>query len=278
VRLAGPTGHVRLALVGGALALAISRPASADERITDDTAYKTPEGQVRAGLWKLQYGVHGVRGLEIGTYTLPYVTWAFDVRSVNTQVKYQFFDKRVWTLSSQLGLAYVDLGGIDVDARVAVVPIQVLAAARLGSRFTLGLGLMYTSIAGEGGYNADETDAFRGAIAVSNVQSWISLTTRLSRGWSLYLESRAIASTEATGNGDLTLALDDRTTVDVALTGNASIEELRGGSTLVALQWASRERFRIRFGLGYGNYNIPVINFIIPVATPFPELDLYFVF
>jgi hypothetical protein len=257
--------------------IALATPVLADERITDDTAYKTPEGHVRAGLWKLQYGVHGVRGLEVGTYTLPYLSFAADVTSANTQVKYQFFDRRVWTLSAGLGLAYVNLAGIGVDAKIAIVPLTILAAARLGKRFTLGLGMMYTSLAGEGGYNEDEATEFRGAVAVDNVQSWLSLTMKLSRGWSLYVESRGISSTHGAADGDLRHNLDERTTVDIMLTGKASIDEMKGGSTLLAFQY-SAERFRMRFGAGYGNFNIPVVNFIIPVATPYPELDVYWVF
>lgn len=275
---AGRVPAIAAAIAAATASLAATRVAAADDRITDDTPYKTPEGRVRAGLWKLEYGVHGVRKLELGTYTLPYLTWAFGVKSGNAHVKYQLLDRPVWTLAASLGLAYVDLAGLDVDARISIVPVRLLAAARLGRRFTVGLGLMYSQISGEGGYNEDETKAFRGAVAVSNAQAWLSLTARLSRGWSLYVESRAIASTEAAADGDLTLALDERTTVDVSATGNASIDEMQGGSTLVALQWSSARRFRLRFGLGYGNYNIPVLNFIVPYATPFPELDLSFVF
>ena len=284
MRAASPFAPLRAAAItfaavaAAAAALAAPGVATADERITDDTPYKTPEGRVRAGLWKLEYGVHGVPRLELGTYTLPYLTWAFGVKSGNAHVKYQLLDRRVWTLAASLGVAYVDLDGLDVDARIAIVPLRLLAAARLGGRFTAALGLMYSQISGEGGYNEDETKAFRGAVAVSNAQAWLSLTTHLSRGWSLYLEGRAVASTEAAADGDLTIALDERTTVDVSATGNASIDEMRGASALAALQWSSARRFRIRFGLGYGNYNIPVLNFIIPIATPFPELDLSFVF
>lgn len=259
------------------LALLAPSIAAADERITDDTAYTMPSGKVRAGLWKVQYGVHKVKGLEIGTYTAPYASWAFDVKTFNAHVKYQFFDRNVWTFAAQLATAYVDLTGIDVDARIAIVPIQLLAAARLTKRLTLGIGFMYTTISGEGGYNEDETTEFRGAVAVSNAQSWLSLTMKLTPGWSLYFETRAIASTEAAGGGDLTHQLDDRTTVDVALTGSASVDELQGASTLVAAQWSSK-RFRARLGIGYGNFNIPVINFVVPAALPFPELDIYFVF
>ena len=83
-----------------AAVLASTTLASADERITDDTPYKTPAGYVRAGLWKLQYGVHQVPGLEIGTYTLPYATWAFDLRTGNGHAKYQFLDGKRWTLAA----------------------------------------------------------------------------------------------------------------------------------------------------------------------------------
>jgi hypothetical protein len=260
-----------------ALAMLAARPAAADDRITDDTPYKIPSGSVRAGLWKLQYGVNGVRGLEIGTYTLPYATYAFGVRSANGHVKYQFFDKEHWTLAATLGVAYVDLTGLDIDARIAIVPFQLLAARRIGKRLTLGLGTMYSQISGEGSYNEDEATEFRGAVAVDNVQSWVSLMIHLSRGWTIYLETRAVSSIEGAGQGDATFTINDRTTVDVSLTGKASIEEMRGGSSLIAAQY-SRKQFRMRFGIGYGNYNIPVINFIVPVATPFPEFDVYWVF
>ncbi len=257
--------------------LMVATPAVADDRITDDTPYKIPSGAVRAGLWKLQYGVHGVRGLELGTYTLPYLSYAFDVKTFNAHAKYQFFDKEHWTLAASLGVSYVDLAGIDVDARIAIVPIQILAARRFGKRLTLGLGMMFSSISGEGSYNEDEASEFRGAVAVDNMQTWVSLMIHISRGWTLYLESRGVSSTEAAGRGDGTFAIDERTTTDVSATGTASIDELRGGSSLIAAQY-SRRHFRLRFGVGYGNYNIPLVNFIVPVATPFPELDLSWVF
>ncbi|MBA3502858.1 MAG: hypothetical protein M4D80_10975 [Myxococcota bacterium] len=259
--------------------LALAGTAHADERITDDTAYKTPEGKVRAGLWKLQYGVHRVPRLEIGTYTLPYTTWAFGIRTVNVHAKYQFYTGERFTFAASLGVAYVDLSGLDdqTSASIYVVPIQLLGAWQLSERITLGLGLMFSSVSGEGSYNEDENSEFRGAVAVSNAQTWLSMSLRISRGWSLYLETRGISSTEAAASGDYMKQLDDRTTVDVAATGNASIDEMQGASSLLAFQYSAK-RFRMRFGVGYGNYNLPMINFIVPKATPFPELDLYWVF
>jgi hypothetical protein len=266
---------MRAALVIALLACATL--AHADERITDDTAYTTPEGKTRFGLWKLQYGIPYVPGLEIGTYSLPYLTWAVDVRSVNAHTKYRIIDRDRWTLSAGFGITYVDFANLDVPVDIFIVPVQVLAAVRGNDRLTFGAGVMYTHMFGEGQYNEDEESSFRGAVAVSNVQSWLSLTTHLSRGWSVYLETRSVASTEANAAGDATYMINDRTRVDVAATGSASIEEMRGGSVLAAFQY-SRERFRIRFGAGYGNFNIPMLNFIVPVATPFPELDVYWVF
>jgi hypothetical protein len=257
--------------------LACTAVAHADERITDDTAYTTPEGKVRAGLWKLQYGIPAVSGLEVGTYVLPYLTWVVDVRSVNAHTKYRIVDRDRWTLSAGLAVTYVDFANLDVPVDIFIVPVQLLASVRLGDRFTLGVGLMYTEMFGESEYNEDENGSFRGAVAVANGQSWLSLTTRISRGWSFYVEGRSVASTEANAAGDVRYMIDERTQIDVAATGSASIEEMRGGSVLAAFQY-SGERFRIRFGAGYGNFNIPMLNFIVPVATPFPELDVFWVF
>jgi len=267
-------------LLGGLVAVAVAAagaPVHADERITDDTPYVIPEGARRVGLWKLQYGIQGVRGLEVGTYILPYASWAFDVGSVNAHVKYQFLRSDRWALAASLGLAYVDLGGIGVEAQMFVVPVQLLAARHLGRRFTLGAGLMYTQITGTAQYNEDEASELRGAVAIDNAQSWLFLMFQVSRGWSLYLESRGISSTEAAASGTAKHAIDDRTSIDVELTGKASIDEMQGASTLLAAQYSGR-RFRLRLGVGYGNFNLPVINFIVPVATVFPEFDLYWVF
>ena len=73
------------------------------------------------------------------------------------------------------------------------------------------------------------------------------------------------------------VTVDDRTHIDIAATGRASVEELRGASSLAAFQYSGR-RVRARLGLGYGNFNIPMLNFIVPAATPFPDFDLYWVF
>jgi hypothetical protein len=259
------------------LALMTTTIAHADERITDDTAYVLPEGKTRVGLWKLQYGIPKVSGLEVGTYMLPYLTWAFDLRSVNAHAKYQLLDRGRWAVAGNIGVTYVDFANLDVPADVTIVPAQMLTSFRAHDRFTFGLGAMYTEMFGEGSYNEDDDKTLQGAVAVSNAQAWLSLTTRISRGWSLYIEARGITSARAHAAGDAMVVVDDRTHIDVAATGRASVEELRGASSLAAFQYSGR-RVRARFGLGYGNFNVPMLNFIVPVATPFPDFDLYWVF
>jgi hypothetical protein len=258
-------------------ALLVPSLARADERITDDLPFKVPEDKVRVGLWKLQYGVHEVRRLEVGTYLLPYVALAAGVKTVNGHAKYQFYDRGRWTFAGGIGATYVDLNGLDIDAQISIVPMQLLGAAQLGRRWTLGAGLMWSRIDGAGAYNRDDDTMVRGAVAVSNAQSWLSATLAISRGWSLYLETRAISSTNVAIEADATHQVDDRTTVDVAATGKASIEALRGGSVTAAFHW-SGERFRLRIGAGWGNYNVPVVNFVTPFTIPYPELDVYWVF
>jgi hypothetical protein len=36
--------------------------------------------------------------------------------------------------------------------------------------------------------------------------------------------------------------------------------------------------FNLRLGVGYGKYNIPLVNFVVPERTLIPEADLYFLF
>lgn len=135
--------------LGIATVLASVAVAHANVRITDNTAYTTPSGKVRAGLWKLQYGVPYTDGLDVGSYTLPYATWALDIRSFNGHAKYRLLDRGRWTVSASFGVAYVDFENLDVPVDVWIVPTTLLAAARLGDRITLGSGVMYTHMAGK---------------------------------------------------------------------------------------------------------------------------------
>lgn len=272
------SGLVRsIALATAAMFATAPRSARADERITDDTPYVLASGDLRVGLWKLEYGVPKVRGLEIGTLTLPYLAWAFKVKSGNAHVKYQLVAGALTSFAASIGATYADLSGIGVAARVSIVPIQLLISRRFGDRLTFGLASMYTVIGGEGTYNADEASELGGAVAIDNLQSWFSIIARLSRGWSLYFEARAVSSVGAGASGAVHRAIDDRTAVDIQVTGNASIDELRGGSSTMVAQY-SGHHFRLRLGVGYGNYNLPLLNFVVPIATPYPVFDAYWVF
>jgi len=43
----------------------------------------------------------------------------------------------------------------------------------------------------------------------------------------------------------------------------------------LAWSWSS---FNLRIGVGYGNYNVPGVNFMIEQRTPIPQFDLFWTF
>src|SRR6185503_5393670 len=128
-----------------------------------------------------------------------------------------------------------------------------------------------------GQHNKQDRTRFRGAIAANTLQVWANAMWRWTRGLTLYGELRAVSSVDIAANGDTMHVLDARTTVTVMAHGDANLEEVHGASATLGLHWA-RKRFRLRAGVGYGNYSVPVLNFVVPVAIPFPELDVYWVF
>jgi len=255
----------------------VSATAAADERITDDTPYKNPTGSVRLGLWRAEYAVHGTERLTIGTYTLPYLAFVGGVTTGNGYVEYQLVHRDHFALEAGIGMTYVDFTNLGVDAQLVVVPIRLLSAFRVNDSFAIGLGAMSTGVSGAGAYNSKSDSQFRGAVAASTLQGWVSAMWRWSRGWTLYAEVRGISGVGVNAEGDATHMIDARTRVEVMARADANVDELRGASGTLALHYA-RKSFRLRAGAGYGNYSLPVLNLVVPVAIPYPELDLYFVF
>ena len=66
----------------------------------------------------------------------------------------------------------------------------------------------------------------------------------------------------------------------VRVNSDASADDfgVQDGFSIVPSVLLSAGVFNLRAGLGYGNFSIPVLNFVLPTRTLIPELDLYLVF
>jgi hypothetical protein len=259
--------------------LAVPNPARAyhteEERATDDTAYTMDGGSVRAGLFKMQYSP--LDFATLGTYTLP---WALLAATVHGKLR--VLPQDPIALSLQVGFVYFDssrLAWLDEeagDAKVTVLPIEAFVSHRM-TDFTLSGSVAYTEVSVDG---AIGLDAFDGAIAgaTDNLQLTATGEVRLSRVVALLVHLRWLVLQRVLASADATVYPDDFTTVAVHSDVPSDQLEVGDGYSIVPAVHLSWGTINLRAGLGYGNYNVPLANFVLPRRTLIPDFDLFFVF
>lgn len=248
----------------------------ATSHATDETAYTLEGGRLRLGLWKVQYGLFDFA--TVGTYTLP---WAVLAATVHAKLRLLSVDPI--TVSLQVGFAYFDsarLRWLDQSAGRAIVtalPIEAYASYRFSDTFTLSAGAGYTEVGVDGALSGDAL-AGAGQGASDNFQLLATGEIRLSRVFALIVVGRWLVLQRVFGQGRGTLHPDAFTTVVVHGDVAASEFSVRDAYSIVPSVHMSWGWFNLRVGVGYGNFNIPLVNFVLPDRTLIPELDLFFVF
>jgi hypothetical protein len=260
--------------------LASAPPARADhdehERATDDTAYTLQGGRLRIGVWKLQYGLFDFA--TVGTYTVPWAVLAATVHAkvrllsadpiaVAVQAGFAYFDStRLRTLDSSIG-----------SAIVTAVPLEAYGSYRFGRMFTVSAGASYTEVGVDGALSVQALDgAAQGAS--DNFQLMAAAELRLSRVFALIAVGRWLVLQRVFAQARATLHPDAFTTVMVNGDVAASEFSVRDAYSIVPSVHMSWGRFNLRAGVGYGNFNVPLVNFVLPERTLIPEFDLFFVF
>lgn len=259
--------------------LAIAAPAHAyhtdRQRATDESAYTMEGGSLRAGLFKLQYGA--LDFAMLGTYTLP---WAMLAATVHGKVRVLQIDPVAVAL--QAGFAYFDssrLSWLDDeagDATITVLPLEAFVSYRM-TDITLSSSVAYTEVAVDG---ALAIDAFDGAIqgATDNLQLTATGEFRISKVIAVLVNLRWLVLQRVLGSADATVYPDDFTTVAVHSGVTSDEFQAGGGFSVVPAVHFSWGTFNLRAGLGYGNYNVPLVNFVLPQRTLIPDFDLFFLF
>lgn len=245
------------------------------ERATDDTAYTMAGGSLRAGLFKLQYSP--LDFATVGTYTLP---WALLAATVHAKLRLLPSDPVA--LALQAGFAYFDssrLSWLDEQAGNAVVtalPLEAFVSHRM-TDLSLSGSVVYTEVDVDG---ALAMDAFDGAVegATDNLQLTATGEIRLSRVIALLVHVRWLVLQRVLAQANARVYPDDFTTVAVHsdVTGGEFV--VRDGFSIVPGIHLSWGEVNLRAGLGYGNYNLPLVNFVLPERTLIPDFDLFFVF
>jgi len=255
-------------LLGSVLSAAPAQAYHSDEvRLTDRSAHALQQWDFRVGVWKAEVGL--LNGLQVTTYTLP---WIF--KMVNAFVKYEIVLGAGFSIAPRLGIFRLDSSSIDEDMDpivLTIAPFELTGSYRF-SDFTASLGIIYTFV----GVAAElEESEIRGAVAVTNLQLTSTLEWRLNRVTALELHARYLAFQDVSASTSTTVDIDDYTSLEVHGAIESDIADVSNAFSIVpsiAFSWGS---FNLRLGLGYGNFNVPAVNFVVPVATVVPDFDLY---
>lgn len=245
-------------------------------RVIDQTGYTLEGGRLRLGLFKLQVGLFDF--LTVGTYTLP---WA--VLAATIHAKLRLFEAGPFALSVQAGFAYFDsrrlqwLNDEIGSAVVTVLPIEAQLSYRPVDALSLSFGASYTEVAVDGQLSIN---AYNGAGrgAADNFQLTGNTELRLNSVLALVVELRWLMLQRVAANANATLRPDAFTVVVVHGGAAARDFEVRDAFSVVPSLLITLGVFNLRLGVGYGNYNIPLVNFVVPERTLIPEADLYFLF
>ena len=234
------------------------------------SAETLPSGTFTLGLWDIGYAPTDWLILE--TYTWPWL-----LRVANASLKLRFYKGEDWTFSGKIGALRLDMQAIADDAPPTVlwaVPFELSVTWRLNDRWSLSSSFIYTSVIQDGSY---ESDDLKGAAGYSNSQMTFQALFRLNKGWSLFLRSRHLLKVKISGEIQTTVPIDAYTHLETH--ASASADDLLGMGfpqtlhVVPGLAW-NGETFFFEAGLGYGNFNIPGLNFFIPDRSVVPQFDL----
>lgn len=260
---------VLLAAAGVSLCAPAAAFHTEQERVTNGTAYTLrKKGERKLGVWNAAYAAH--RRLDLTTYTWP---WFF--RIVNLGVKYELPVSERFSAGSGLHLFNLDVQKLNPDAEpvtISAIPFELNGSYRWDA-YTASAQAVYSYVRVQG---VLEEGALEGAAAVSNLQLVSTLEYRWSKVTALWLRFRYLAyQWQPSASASYVLYPDEYTTVKVH--GAAEVEMfdvLHAYSIVPGVHW-SWETFNLRLGLGYGNYNLGPVNFVVARKTLVPDLDLY---
>lgn len=269
-----------LTLVTAATASVVAPDARAyhtdEQRLTDHTAYTLRARDLRLGLFKFQYGIWDP--FLVGTHTIP----AF-VRMANLHIKWRYLNDERWAAAVQAGSYRLDVSKLEAfedspgDAVISAGTLEPSVSYRFDDRFTLSSTLPYTVVRADGSVNSK---AFDGALtaAVDNLQLTTTLEWRLTRVTALVLHSRYLIFQRAYGDGHATLRPDEYTTVEIEVDAQSAALDFKGAWSVVPTVAFSWGTFNLQIGLGYGNWSIAPLNFVLPKKTLIPDLEVFWVF
>jgi len=251
---------------------------TAEEHITADTAW-TLEGDKNwhIGLFKAQFTI--ADRVSVGTYIWP---WIVGVPSL--QLKWRFFSAGPLHFAAEGGVFRVDTSHLDRRGNQPNPPILSVATGALSnsfefsSRHQLSTNLVLTGVRVEGELTSD-TLRGAGEGAFTNLQYVGAYEYRMSQTIAVVVTARYQLLSVAAAKGTATTMPDEFTTIELAAEGSDdSVINFKHAFSIVPSFNASWDTFNMRLGVGYGNFNLPGVNFMLNERTIVPEIDLFWTF
>ncbi|GEM_PF-1791964 len=242
--------------------------------LVNGTAYTLQKSEFQIGVWDISYG-------PFSWLTLSSYIWPWLVKVPSLAAKVRFWHNDTWAFSWKLGFFSVDIQDINKEAAPAkfrVIPSELTASYRLGNSLELSLSGIYTPVVLEGSYEAND---LQGAAGYSNVQLALMATWKMSDSWALWLRTRHLLSIDASATASATHQIDPYTKLTVHADANVGeIAQMGFPQTMQLVPGIaySGSTFNVELGLGYGSFNIPGINFMIPQKSIVPFFDMYWRF
>jgi hypothetical protein len=274
----GPRSRRWFALGVAAATLAVAPSARAyhegDERIVDETAHTLRDGEMRVGIWEVEYAPAAYA--MIGTDTAPWAA-SFLLHSVveNGHVKFRALKTSPLTLSvvaaayhAQLDSSGAVLAG---SGSLLLVPLSIYASTDVSRDVSLHLGVTYTyADATNLEFDLENAEA-RTAVAASTVQLHVMGEYRVSRlvAFTLQLHAQPYATKAA-----VHVSTTDNFGSTVDFVGTAEPVDKTGVAAIASVVFSGRH-LNGRIGGGYGAIFLPSMGVMIPITTFQPEIDAY---
>jgi hypothetical protein len=245
-----------------------------NERITDDTAWTAEQWSFRFGLYKAELAWHD--RFTTGTYLWP---WLLNTSSLYG--KWRFYSEGNWDFAARAGFFHLDSRSFgsseEANAVFTVVPLELATTYRIDFDDRISQALIITAVDISG---TADNDALRGAAqgGVTNTQYMAVYEHRYSSKLALVVTSRILLAQVARANANLVWHPDEFTTIELHGGGTdaTSLDVPAAFSVVPAFVW-SWNTFNLRLGLGYGNINVPGVNFVLPTQSFIPDVDMYWV-
>jgi hypothetical protein len=257
-------------LIAAAITFTTASAAHAEKDVfVDDSTGRLNPGEIKIGIWSVNYGLPGrLKDVQIGTTTLPYLSFLADVTSANFEVKYEPWRHRRWRTSITAGVTYLRYASDNVSSNAFIVPVQALASRHLGKRWNL-LGGVAANLASTTA--SVDSSNINGGFIGTNFQMQLGAELRVASWFHLALRRSYVVFQTLSAEGSVDIDMDTKAEVYVTNRfGNpfanayTSFDMLFGG-----------QHVGFRLGVSYGDVELPFLHIIVPTEIPLPRGDFF---